>query len=56
MTKTIYRVEKHITIEWIVTGQKEGDVLRENIARCPTEGIALTIKGMYEEKEEQDNG
>jgi len=49
-----YRIEKHITTEFIVTAQKEGESVREPIARCNTEGIALTIKGLYEDAESKD--
>ncbi len=48
MTKYKYQIEKHVTTEWIVTGRKEGESTREPIAKCNTQGIALTIKGLYE--------
>ena len=48
-----YHIEKHVTITWHVTAQREGDSLREAIAQCPSEGIALTIKSMYEKDEEE---
>jgi len=50
----IYQVEKHTNIEWVVTSRQEGDNLRNVIAKCPAEGIAVTIKGMYEKEEQQD--
>lgn len=56
MTKYEYQIESHVTTEWIVTCRKEGEKVRENIAKCNTQGIALTIKGMYEkyDKEMED--
>jgi hypothetical protein len=50
----IYRIEKHTTSEWIVTAQNEGEKVRYPIAKCPSEGVALTIKGMYEKDEKED--
>jgi hypothetical protein len=49
-----YAIEKHVTTEYIVTGQREGDPLKTPIAKCNTMGIALTIKGMYEKDEQVD--
>ena len=54
MTKNEYRIEKHTRVEWIVTCSKEGERIREPIAKCNSEGIALTIKGMYEAEELED--
>ena len=51
-----YSILKEVTIQYIVCEQKEGSVLVEPIARCNTKGAALTIKGMYEKDEENDNG
>jgi len=48
MTKYKYRIEKHVKTEWIVTCQREGGNFRESIAKCNSQGIALTIKGLYE--------
>lgn len=48
MTKYEYQIEKHVTTEWIVTAQKEGEKTRTPIAKCNSQGVALTIKGLYE--------
>ena len=53
MTKYKYEIEKHVTTEWIVTAQREGDNLREPIARCNSQGKALTIKGLYEDYDKE---
>jgi len=53
MSKYIYQIEKHVITEWIVTCQKEGDNLRTPIAKCNSQGIALTIKGLYEKYDEE---
>lgn len=64
MTKYKYQIEKHVTTEWIVTcqivtGQKGGNAVRQPIAKCNSQGLALTIKGLYEkydkELEEQED-
>ncbi len=52
---TTYRIEKYTTVEWVVTGQRDDEPIRNVIAKCPAEGIALTIKGMYEKEEHQDS-
>lgn len=48
MIKYEYQIEKHVTAEWIVTCRREGENVRKLIAKCPSQGIALTIKGLYE--------
>ena len=59
MTKYEYQVESHTTTEWIVTCQKEGEKVREPIAKCNSQDAALTIKGLYEkydrESEDKEN-
>ena len=54
MAKIKYHIIKEVTTQWIVTGRKEEDVNETPIARCDCEGIALTIKGMYEKAEAED--
>ncbi len=49
MTKYKYQIEKHTTTEWIVNCQKEGDNIREPIAKCNSEGKALTVMGLYKD-------
>ena len=54
----IYSVEKHTTVQWMVVVRRdESDKINELVAKCPSEGIALTIKGLYKdiEKEDEDN-
>ena len=53
MIKYEYQIEKHITTEWIVTCSIEGSNVREPIAKCNSEGKALTIKGFYEKYDEE---
>lgn len=48
MTEYEYQTEKHITTEWIVTCNKKGEKTRSPIAKCSSQGKALTIKGLYE--------
>jgi len=50
MTK--YTVEKHVT--WIVCAKKEGITNKKRVAQCDSQGIALTIAGMYNESEERE--
>ena len=50
-----YSILQETTTQYIVCEQKEGSVLVEPIAHCNTKGAALTIKGMYEKDEENDN-
>lgn len=58
MTKYEYQIEKQVTTEWIVTCRKEGENIREPIAKCNSQGKALTVKGLYEnyDKEIEDKG
>jgi len=51
-----YHIEKHTVTTWKVTARQDGSPLRRLIAECPSQGIALTIKGMYEKEEDKDNG
>ena len=53
MAKYEYEIEKHVTTEWIVTCRREGEKLREPIAKCNTQGIALSIKGLYEKYDKE---
>lgn len=50
--KTKYRVEKHITTEYIVVAIREGENIP--VAKCNNEGTALTIKGLYEKMEVEE--
>lgn len=56
MPKYEYEIEKHITTEWIVTCRREGEKIREPIAKCNSQGKALTIKGMYERYDSETQG
>ena len=49
-----YEVEVHTTKKFIVTAQKEGENIRTPIAKCNSEGAALTIKGMYEKYDKEN--
>jgi len=54
-----YTVEKQITTEWVVVGESldlfaEEKAVKVPVARCPTQGLALTIAGMYNESEERE--
>jgi hypothetical protein len=57
MAKYEYEIEKHVKTEWIVTCRKKGHTgTRELIAKCTSEGAALTIKGMYEKDDKEIEG
>jgi len=49
-----YSIEKHVTTEFVVMAKAEGDNIKCCVAHCPSEGIALTIKGLYEKAERED--
>ena len=50
----IYQIEKHTTVQFIVTAQREKEGTRIPIAKCNNEATALTIKGLYEKAEAED--
>ena len=51
MPRIKYSIEKHTTVEFIVMAQVEDEMAKTPVAKCDTEAVALTIKGMYEESE-----
>ena len=50
-----YSILKEVKTAWIVCVEKEGQTEVEPIARCNSQAIALTVKGLYEKAERNDN-
>lgn len=53
MSKYEYQIEKHVKTEWIVTCNRKEESTREPIAKCNSQGKALTIKGLYEKYDKE---
>lgn len=50
-----YKIIKETTTQYVVCVRLKNDEhLLTPIARCDTEAVALTIKGMYEAEEKKD--
>lgn len=49
-----YTVEKHTTVEYIIISHKEPGI-KEPVAKCNSEAIALMLKSLIEAFEEEGN-
>ena len=50
----IYQIEEHTIKEYIVTVRRGDKSAQIPIAKCNSMGAALTIKGLYEKAEKED--
>jgi len=54
MIKWTYEVEKHTTVEYFVMARKNDEPIKTPVAKCNSQGIAYTIKGLYEKYDSEN--